>query len=288
MKVLTTVAEVRAFRAGASGTNGASGARGTLGLVPTMGALHAGHLSLVSRARGENDRVVASIFVNPTQFGPNEDLAAYPRTPERDLRLLESLGVDAVWTPAPGDVYPPGFQTFVSVDEVSAPLEGARRPGHFRGVATVVAKLFNVFQPDRAYFGQKDAQQVAVIRRMAADLSFPVDVVVCPIVREADGLALSSRNVYLSPDERRSAPVIFRALEAGRLAFENGQRDANFLRRLVSGVLATEPLLEEDYVSVADARTLLEIERIAGPALVSLAVRFGGTRLIDNVVLGGA
>src|SRR5450755_2641709 len=194
MNVLTTIPEVRAFIAAAGGT---------LGLVPTMGALHAGHLSLVARARGENDRVAASIFVNPAQFGENEDLAAYPRTPENDLRLLESLGVDAVWTPSPEDVYPPGFQTFVTVDEVSAPLEGARRPGHFRGVATVVAKIFNVFQPDRAYFGQKDAQQVAVIRKMVADLSFPVDVVVCPTVRETDGLALSSRNVFLSPEERR-------------------------------------------------------------------------------------
>jgi len=241
----------------------------------------------VARARGENDQVLASIFVNPTQFGPNEDLAAYPRTPERDLHLLESLGVDAVWTPAPGDVYPPGFQTFVNVDEVSAPLEGARRPGHFRGVATVVAKLFNVFQPDRAYFGQKDAQQVAVIRRMAFDLAFPVDIVVCPIVREADGLALSSRNVYLSPDERRRAPVIFRALEAGRLAFENGQRDANPLRRLVSDVLASEPLIAADYVSIADPDTLAERTIVERPTLLSVAARVGRTRLIDNVLLGG-
>lgn len=290
MKVLKTVAEVRAFRAdeGRTGRTGRTGRAGrTLGLVPTMGALHAGHLSLVARARGENDQVLASIFVNPTQFGPNEDLAAYPRTPERDLHLLESLGVDAVWTPAPGDVYPPGFQTFVNVDEVSAPLEGARRPGHFRGVATVVAKLFNVFQPDRAYFGQKDAQQVAVIRRMAFDLAFPVDIVVCPIVREADGLALSSRNVYLSPDERRRAPVIFRALEAGRLAFENGQRDANPLRRLVSDVLASEPLIAADYVSIADPDTLAERTIVERPTLLSVAARVGRTRLIDNVLLGG-
>jgi pantoate--beta-alanine ligase len=278
MNVLTTVSEARAFRARAGGT---------LGLVPTMGALHAGHLSLVSRARTENDRALASIFVNPTQFGENEDLAAYPRTPKRDLRLLESLGVDAVWTPSPEDFYPPGFQTFVTVDEVSAPLEGARRPGHFRGVATVVAKLFNVFEPDRAYFGQKDAQQVAVILRMVADLSFPVDVVVCPTVREPDGLALSSRNVYLSPEERRAAPVLNRALLAARADFESGERDAGRLRAVLARTLAGEPLARPDYVSVADAGTLLEIERVTGPALVSLAVRFGGTRLIDNVVLGG-
>jgi pantoate--beta-alanine ligase len=281
MIVLKTASEVRAFRAGTSG------AGGTLGLVPTMGALHAGHLSIVSRARTENDRVAASIFVNPTQFGANEDLAAYPRSLEKDLRLLESLGVDAVWTPSPEDVYPHGFQTFVTVDEVSAPLEGARRPGHFRGVATVVAKLFNLFQPDRAYFGQKDAQQVAVIRRMVADLSFPVEVVACPIVREADGLALSSRNVYLSSEERRAAPVLNRALLAVRADFESGERDAGRLRAVLARTLAGEPLARPDYVSVADTGTLLEIERVTGPALVSLAVRFGGTRLIDNVVLGG-
>ncbi|HEX7616932.1 MAG TPA: pantoate--beta-alanine ligase [Thermoanaerobaculia bacterium] len=278
MNVLRTVSEARAFRAGDGGT---------LGLVPTMGALHAGHLSLVARARGENDRILVSIFVNPAQFGPNEDLAAYPRTPENDFRLLESLGVDAVWTPSPGDVYPPGFQTFVTVGNVSAPLEGERRPGHFRGVATVVAKLFNVFEPDRAYFGQKDAQQVAVIQRMVSDLAFPVGVVVCPTVREPDGLALSSRNVSLSPDERRAAPVLHRALLAARAAFASGERNADRLRAVVSGTLAAEPLARPDYVSVADAVTLQELERVAGPALVSLAVRFGGTRLIDNVVLGG-
>jgi len=283
MNVLTTVSEVRAFQARAKGGDGTVR---TLGLVPTMGALHAGHLSLVARARGENDRVAASIFVNPAQFGVNEDLAAYPRTPENDLRLLESLGVDAVWTPSPEEVYPPGFQTFVTVGEVSAPLEGARRPGHFRGVATVVAKLFNVFQPDRAYFGQKDAQQIAVILRMVADLSFPMDVVVCPTVREADGLALSSRNVNLSREERRAAPVVHHALLAASAAFESGERDAGRLRAVLSTTLAAEPLAQPDYVSVADAVTLLELERVTGPALVSLAVRFGGTRLIDNVVLG--
>ena len=280
MKVITTLAEARAFCAG-SGESGR-----TLGLVPTMGALHAGHLSLVARARAENDRVAVSIFVNPAQFGENEDLAAYPRTPQHDLGVLESLGVDAVWTPSPEEVYPPGFQTFVTVGDVAAPLEGARRPGHFRGVATVVAKLFNVFQPDRAYFGQKDAQQVAVIRRMARDLNFPAEIIICPIVRESDGLAMSSRNAYLSPDERRGAPALFRALEAGRAAFESGERDAAAIRRVVSRVLSTEPTLEEDYVSLADPDTLAEILRVEGRSLLSLAARVGRTRLIDNVVLG--
>jgi pantoate--beta-alanine ligase len=278
VKILTTVGDVREFR---------GGAWGTLGLVPTMGALHAGHVSLVTRARAENDLAVASIFVNPAQFGANEDLAAYPRTPGEDLGVLESLGVDAVWLPSAEEVYPAGFQTWVTVGEVTAPLEGARRPGHFRGVATVVAKLFNVFEPDRAYFGQKDAQQVAVIRRLVADLSFPVELVVCPTVREADGLALSSRNVHLSPEQRHAAPVLHRALLAGLAAFESGERDAGRLRDVLSGTLATEPLARPDYVSVADPVTLEELAQVSGPALLSLAVRFGRTRLIDNVVLGG-
>jgi pantoate--beta-alanine ligase len=278
MRVLTAVSDVRAFRASQGGT---------LGLVPTMGALHAGHLSLVTRARSENERLAVSVFVNPAQFGPAEDLAAYPRTLDSDLALLAPLGVDVVWAPSADDVYPPGFQTWITVDEVSAPLEGARRPGHFRGVATMVAKLFHVFQPARAYFGQKDAQQVAVIRRMVCDLFFPVDVVVCPTVREKDGLALSSRNVYLSTGERRAAPVIHRALEAARAAFDSGEHDAHRLRAILSKTLSTEPLARPDYCSVADALTLAELERVEGAALVSVAVRFGRTRLIDNVVLGG-
>ncbi len=278
MKVLTAASDVRAFRASR---------KGSLGLVPTMGALHAGHLSLVARARSENEQVAASIFVNPAQFGPAEDFAAYPRPLDSDLGLLASLGVDAVWAPSPGDVYPPGFQTWITVGDVSSPLEGARRPGHFRGVATVVAKLLNIFQPARAYFGQKDAQQVAVIRRMVQDLSFSVDVVVCPTVREKDGLALSSRNVTLGPDERRAAPVLHRALEAARAAFDSGERDASRLRAVLTETLAGEPLVREDYVSVADASTLAELERVEGAALVSLAARIGKTRLIDNVILGG-
>jgi pantoate--beta-alanine ligase len=244
-------------------------------------------MSLVTRARGENDVVAVSIFVNPAQFGEAEDLATYPRTPDSDLGLLDSLGVDVVWTPSPEDVYPPGFQTWITVEEVSAPLEGARRPGHFRGVATVVAKLLNVFGPDRAYFGQKDAQQVAVIRRMVRDLSFPVDVVVCPTVREKDGLALSSRNVALSPEERRAATVIHRALAAARAAFDSGERDASRLRAILTDTLACQPLARAEYLSVADAATLAEVDRVEGPALVSLSVRLGKTHLIDNVVLGG-
>ena len=207
MQTLTTLADLRRARQPLTGT---------FGLVPTMGFLHAGHLSLVKLARAECDHVGVSIFVNPTQFGPNEDLSAYPRDLARDLGLLEPLGVDLVWTPTPEEMYPDGFQTWVNVEQVTAPLEGKHRPGHFRGVTTVVAKLFNAFTPQRAYFGQKDAQQVVVIRRMVRDLNFPVEIVVGPIVREPDGLALSSRNVYLSPPERQAATVLHRALQRGR------------------------------------------------------------------------
>jgi len=250
-----------------------------------MGALHAGHLSLARRALAECDHVGVSIFVNPTQFGPSEDLAKYPRTLERDQSLLAPLGVAAVWAPPPEEVYPPGFQTWVTVEEVSAPLEGARRPGHFRGVTTVVAKLFNAFTPHRAYFGQKDAQQAAVIRRMVQDLNFPLEMIVCPIVREADGLALSSRNRYLNPEERRAAVVLYRALCAVREAVEHGDRDARRLRGLMSKLIAAEPLAREDYVSAADPDSLAELERVDADALFSLAVRVGATRLIDNFLL---
>jgi pantoate--beta-alanine ligase len=257
---------------------------GTFGLVPTMGALHEGHLSLVRSARAACDRVGASIFVNPSQFGPDEDLNSYPRDLERDLALLQSLNVDLVWAPPPEVVYPPGFQTWITVEEISKGLEGGRRPGHFRGVATVVAKLFNVFAPDKAFFGQKDAQQVAVIRRLVEDMNFPVDIVVCPTVREADGLALSSRNVYLSPEERRAAPVLFRALDAARAAYDAGERDASRLRSLMRKILETEPLAEVDYMSAADPVTLTEAAQIERGILLSLAVRIGRTRLIDNIV----
>lgn len=276
MKVVATLSELRAERLALAGT---------LGLAPTMGALHRGHLSLVERARAECDHVGVSIFVNPTQFGPNEDLSRYPRDLDRDLELLAGLGVDVVWAPPPEEVYPPGFQTWVTVEQVSAPLEGKHRPGHFRGVATVVAKLFNAFTPQRAYFGQKDAQQVVVIRQMARDLNFPLEVVVCPTVREADGLALSSRNAYLDPAERQAAAVLYRALARAREAYAAGERDADVLRAIMSSTLATEPLAREEYVSAADPETLDELERVEGGALLSLAVRIGATRLIDNVLL---
>lgn len=255
---------------------------GPVGFVPTMGALHAGHLSLVRRAREENAHVAASIFVNPAQFGPKEDLAAYPRTLERDLALLEQEGVDLVLLPEPEAIYPPGFETWVEPGPLAARLEGERRPGHFRGVLTVVAKLLHAIEPDRAYFGQKDAQQALLIRRMARDLDFAAGIVVCPIVREADGLAMSSRNVYLSAVERRAAPVLHRALVAAALAWEAGERRGGALKRVALAVLATEPLAAPDYVSAADAETLEETEGEAPRLLITMAVRFGATRLLDN------
>jgi len=259
---------------------------GRLGLVPTMGYLHEGHLSLARRAREECDRVAASIFVNPTQFGPTEDLSKYPRDLDRDLSLLEAAGVDLVWTPDNETMYPPDFSTWVEVEGLTRPLEGAARPGHFRGVTTVVAKLFNAVQPQAAYFGQKDAQQAAVVRKMTRDLNFPVEIVVCPTVREADGLAMSSRNSYLSPEERKSAVVLFRALTAAREAFERGERDAESLRKVMSATLASEPRARTQYVSCADYDTLEELATVTGKALLSMAVFIGKTRLIDNFVVG--
>ena len=258
---------------------------GTVGLVPTMGYLHEGHLSLIRRAREENEHVIVSIFVNPAQFGPKEDLSRYPRDLERDLRLIEPY-TDLVWNPTAEIMYPPGYQTWVDVEAMTRPLEGAMRPGHFRGVTTVVAKLFNGVQPNRAYFGQKDAQQAAVIRQMVRDLNFPIEIVVCPIVREADGLAMSSRNVYLDPDQRKAATVLYRSLSAAKDAYESGERDAEKLRQLMKDVLASEPLAEIQYVSCADYDTLEELSEIKGKALLSLAVFIGKTRLIDNFVLG--
>lgn len=276
MKTVTTLDALRAERARLTGT---------FGLVPTMGYLHDGHLSLVRRAKAECAHVGVSIFVNPTQFGPNEDLAKYPRDLPRDLERLEQAGVDLVWTPTVEIMYPSGFQTYVDVEQVTKPLEGGRRPGHMRGVTTVVTKIFNACVPDRAYFGQKDAQQAVVIRRMTQDLNFPIKIVVCPIVREPDGLALSSRNVYLTPSERRAATVLYRALTAAQTLYAAGERDAEKLRNAMSTTLATEPLAHPEYVSAADPNTLAELSKIEHGVLLSMAVRFGATRLIDNFLL---
>ncbi len=276
MRVIETVAEMHRAR---------RRCEGSVGVVPTMGYLHEGHMSLVRRARAENDVVIVTIFVNPTQFGPNEDLAAYPRDLPRDLSLLDEAGVDLVFVPSDREMYPPGFQTYVSVQELTRSLEGAARPGHFRGVTTVVAKLFNLTRPDRAYFGQKDAQQVRVIRQMVADLNFDLEVVVCPIVRDEDGLALSSRNNYLSPEERAAAPVLYRALRAAEARYLAGEQRAEVLRTTMREVLAAEPLAEVEYVSVADLDTLAELDRVERGALASMAVRVGPARLIDNLIL---
>ena len=256
-----------------------------LGLVPTMGWLHAGHRSLIARARAECASVAVSIFVNPRQFGDPADLAQYPRNEARDLDICAEEGTDLVWAPSVADVYPRGFDTRVSVPVLGRPLEGAARPGHFDGVTTVVAVLFGLVRPDRAYFGMKDAQQLRVIARMAADLALTT-VVPCPTVREADGLAMSSRNVHLPPAERAAAPVIHRALAAGRARWVAGERDAEAIRAVVREVVAGEPLAALEYVSLADDTTLAELDRVDGPALLSIAARLGTTRLIDNVALG--
>ena len=276
MDVVETLPELRLAR---------SGLIEPVGLVPTMGFLHEGHLSLVRRARQECSSVVVSIYVNPSQFGPSEDLTAYPRDLPRDLALLQSEGVDLVWTPSDKVMYPPGYQTWVQVEDVTQQLEGALRPVHFRGVATVVAKLFNAVQPHKAYFGQKDAQQAVVIRTLARDLDMPVEIVVCPILREPDGLAMSSRNVYLGPQERKAALVLSKGLFNAKRSFEAGERDASRLRGLVQQMLASEPLVKVQYVSCANPETLQELEGQVDHALISLAVFIGKTRLIDNVIV---
>lgn len=277
MKVVRTRAELRATL---------DAAPHPVGLVPTMGWLHDGHRSLVRRARAESATAVVTIFVNPRQFNDDADFMRYPRSEARDLAICEAEEADLVFAPPVDEIYPPGFDTAVRVGAVAGPLEGAARPGHFEGVATVVAVLFNLVRSERAYFGQKDAQQVMVIRQMARDLAIPTEVVACPTVREPDGLALSSRNVHLSPAERAAAPVLHRALLAARDAWAGGERSGDALRSQMRGGLAAEPLAQPEYVSVADAVTLRELERLDGPALLSLAVRFGATRLIDNEPIG--
>ena len=257
-----------------------------LGLVPTMGALHRGHLALVDRARQDNQTVAVSIFVNPTQFGPKEDLAGYPRNLDHDLELLRRAKVDLAFTPNVADIYPAGFDTWVDAGILGARLEGEHRPGHFRGVATVVIKLFNLVRPDRAYFGQKDGQQTLVVRKLVRDLDLGLEVVVVPTVRDPDGLALSSRNIYLTPEQRRAAPVVYRALCRGSDLWRAGERNAERIRQEARLVLASEPLVERiDYVSVADNATLDELDTVQGQAMVSGAVQLGRPRLIDNIIL---
>jgi pantoate--beta-alanine ligase len=280
MIVAKTISAVHAAKAAAPGLS--------WGFVPTMGYLHDGHLSLVRMARAANDRVAVSIYVNPAQFAPTEDLASYPRDLQRDLELLQAEGVDLVFTPDDAIMYPPGFQTTVTVGEVTRLLEGASRSTHFQGVTTVVAKLFNIVAPNRAYFGQKDAQQVVVVKRMVADLNVDLEIVVGPIVREPDGLAMSSRNTRLSPAQRAAAPVLYRALSAAQAALQAGERSAAALRQQMEVIIAAEPLASLDYASVADAETLQELDTVAGRALLSLAVRFGSVRLIDNMPVEAA
>jgi pantoate--beta-alanine ligase len=253
-----------------------------VGFVPTMGYLHEGHLSLVRASKAECASTIASIFVNPTQFGPKEDLSRYPRDLDRDLALLADEGVDLVWVPDETVMYPPGFQTWVEVTEVTQPLEGSFRAGHFRGVATVVAKLFNGVRPQKAYFGQKDAQQAVVIQQMTQDLSYPIEIIICPIVREPDGLAMSSRNVYLDPDQRQAALVLNQALQAAEKAYLEGERNANRLREIMQSRFSEEPLANVQYASCASLETLEELEVIEKGALLSVAVYVGKTRLIDN------
>jgi pantoate--beta-alanine ligase len=276
MQVVKTIAEARALRQQLGGT---------VGFVPTMGYLHEGHLALVKQARIENSAVIVSIYVNPTQFGPREDFGNYPRDLNRDLELLQGEGVDIVFVPSDKEMYPSEFSSWVDVEKVTEQLEGTSRPGHLKGVATVVAKLFNIVQPTRAYFGQKDAQQAVVIKRMVADLNMGIEIVVVPTVRESNGLAMSSRNIYLSPGERQAATILFKALTLAWQLWQGGEKDSGRIHRQMTSLIQKEPLAQIDYVSIADAETLEELNLIDRPALASLAVRIGKTRLIDNMPL---
>jgi len=276
MQIARTIAEMKALRMKSFGS---------VGFVPTMGYLHDGHLALVKQARDENSVVVASIFVNPTQFGPTEDFKTYPRNTERDLALLEKERADIVFMPSAEEMYPEMFSSWVEVEKVTDRLEGSYRPGHFKGVATVVAKLFNIVEPTCAYFGQKDAQQALVIKKMVADLNMNLKVIVSPTVRESDGLAMSSRNVYLNPQQRQAAAVLFKALTLAQNLWGKGERNAETIRQQMTSLISKEPLAKIEYVSIADTQTLEELSEIDRPALASLAVRIGKTRLIDNMVL---
>ncbi|MFZ0516263.1 MAG: pantoate--beta-alanine ligase [Acidobacteriaceae bacterium] len=287
MQILSDIKELRErlrqLRAGREQSTPRS-----VGFVPTMGALHAGHRSLVQAARQRCDIVVVSIFVNPTQFGPNEDFSRYPRTLEQDCQMIEAESVDVVFTPTAEIMYPSGASTFVEVEGVSDRLDGASRPGHFRGVATVVAKLFHIVQPDFSFFGQKDAAQVAVLRKMVRDLDFPLEIVVCPTVREPDGLAMSSRNRYLSAEERRQALTLSRALHAAEAHAARGERRAAALLQTMRAALQEEPAIRVDYIAIVDPDTLLPIDDVDGGGLLAIAAYVGNTRLIDNVLLPAA
>ncbi|MBI9050069.1 MAG: pantoate--beta-alanine ligase [Anaerolineaceae bacterium] len=276
MNTATTIEELR---------NERNQIKGIVGLVPTMGYLHPGHISLVEKARSECDYVIVSIFVNPTQFAPSEDLSSYPRDLQQDFKYLEEAGTDLVWTPTDQIMYPHGYQTWITVDQLTQPLEGQFRPEHFRGVTTIVAKLFNVVQPQCAYFGQKDAQQAAVIQRMIIDLDFPINMVVCPIIREADNLAMSSRNAYLSDAQRKAATILSKSLFAAHRLYEEGERNATVLKESISQIVQSEPLANLQYVSCADPLSLQEVDKITSGALLSMAVYIGKTRLIDNILL---
>lgn len=258
----------------------------TIGLCPTMGYLHEGHASLMDYSNEDNDYTVASVFVNPIQFGPNEDLSKYPRDFERDCKILEAHGVDVVFHPEPEEMYFPDFCTYADVDVVSDTLCGATRENHFRGVCTVIAKFLNIVQPDKIYFGKKDAQQLAVVRRMVRDLNFDVDVVGCPTVREADGLAMSSRNVYLNPKERKAAQILSRTLRLGQDMIRNGCSDSKELLEAMNANLATEPMAKVEYVEVVDGLSMQPIETFGKGDVVAMAVRIGSTRLIDNITVG--
>jgi len=276
MKVIETIVEMRQAR---------KELEEPVGFVPTMGFLHDGHLALVKQAREENASVAVSIFVNPTQFGPKEDFKGYPRDTKRDLEMLEPI-TDIVFMPSGAEMYPENCDSWVEVGSITERLEGASRPGHFRGVSTIVAKLFNIVQPTRAYFGQKDAQQLLVIRKMVADLNMYLEVVACPTVREPDGLAMSSRNTYLNSQQRQAATVLYRALNLAEKRWAQGEKDAGEMRIEMTDLIKMEPLAKIDYISIADAVTLKEtFHRIKPPVLVSLAVKIGKTRLIDNVIL---
>ncbi len=275
MKVIETIAEMRQLRQQLTGP---------VGFVPTMGYLHEGHISLVRQARAESSSVVVSIFVNPTQFGPGEDFKSYPRDTQRDLAMLEPM-TDIVFMPSTVEMYPDGFDSRVEVGSITERLEGASRPGHFSGVTIVVAKLFNIVQPTRAYFGQKDAQQAVVIRKMVADLNMNLEIVTLPTVREPDGLAMSSRNTYLNPGQRRAATVLYRSLKLAQEMWLQGESSTDEIRHKMTELIREEPLADIDYISIADAETLEELYTVRAKALVSMAVKFGSTRLIDNIVL---